>query len=61
MLPVIAILFVLLWGIGMLASFTFGGYIHVLVLGAVVLLLIRIIREPGPRRPLHPASRRPWS
>lgn len=42
----------------MLASFTFGGYIHVLVLGAVVLLLIRIIREPAARRPLHPARRR---
>ena len=57
MLPVIAIVLVLLWGIGLLASFTLGGYIHVLVLLAVVLLLVRIIREPGARRPLAPVSR----
>jgi hypothetical protein len=61
MLPVIAIVLVLLWGIGMLASYTLGGYVHVLILLAVMLLLIRIIREPGARRPLTPVVRRPWS
>jgi hypothetical protein len=57
MLPVIAIVLVVLWGIGLLASFTLGGYIHMLVLLAVVLLLVRIIREPGARRPLIPVRR----
>ena len=61
MLPFIAIVLVALWGIGMLASYTLGGYLHALILGAVVLLLVRIIREDDPRRPLKPIERRPWS
>lgn len=58
MLPFVAIVFVLVWGISLLASFTAGGYIHLLVLTAVVLLLVRIIREPAPARPFLPQGRR---
>jgi len=58
MLPFIAIVFVLVWGICMLASFTAGGYIHLVILTAVVLLLVRIIREPVPDRPFLPNRRR---
>jgi hypothetical protein len=61
MLPLIAIILVVLWGIGMLASYTLGGYLHLLVLLAVVLLLVRIIREPGARPPLKPVGRHTWS
>ena len=57
MLPVIAIVLVLIWGIAMLASYTMGGYIHMLILGAVVLLLARIIREPEARRARAPVKR----
>jgi hypothetical protein len=57
MLTLVAIVLVVLWGIGMLASYTLGGYLHVLVLMAVVLLLMRIIREPGARPPLKPVGR----
>jgi hypothetical protein len=44
MLWTIAIILVLLWAIGMITAYTFGGFIHVLVAVAVVLLLVRIIK-----------------
>ena len=43
MLWTIAIIFVLLWALGLITSYTFGGFIHVLVGIAVGLLLVRII------------------
>jgi multisubunit Na+/H+ antiporter MnhE subunit len=46
MLWTIAIIFVLLWALGLITSFTMGGFIHVLIVAAVVLLLVRIIRGP---------------
>jgi len=46
MLWTIAIIFVLLWVIGLLTSYTLGGFIHVLIILAVALLLIRIIKGP---------------
>ncbi len=49
MLWAIAIIFVLLWAVGLLSSYTLGGFIHVLIVLAVVLLLVRIIKG---RRPL---------
>ena len=59
MLPLVAIFLVLVWGIAMLASFTLGGYVHIAILGAVVLLLVRIIREPESRHPRVPLRRSP--
>ena len=44
MLWTIAIILILLWALGLATSFTLGGFIHVLVGAAVVLLLIRIIQ-----------------
>ncbi len=44
MLWAIAIIFLLLWALGLVTSYTLGGFIHVLVGVAVVLLLVRIIR-----------------
>ncbi len=44
MLWTIAIIFVLLWALGLISSYTFGGFIHVLVALAAVLLLVRIIQ-----------------
>jgi uncharacterized protein (DUF58 family) len=44
MLWAIAIILLLLWAIGLITSTTMGGFIHVLVVAAVVLLLVRIIR-----------------
>jgi hypothetical protein len=44
MLWTLAIIFILLWALGLVTSYTLGGFIHVLVGVAVVLLLIRIIQ-----------------
>jgi hypothetical protein len=46
MLWTIAIIILLLWAIGLITSYTLGGFIHVLVVVAVVLLLVRIIKGP---------------
>lgn len=51
MLWTIAIIFVLLWVLGLVTSFTLGGFIHVLVVVAVVMLLVRIIKGPGRKAP----------
>ena len=44
MLWTIAIIFVLLWALGLITSYTMGGFIHVLIVLAGVLLLVRIIK-----------------
>jgi hypothetical protein len=44
MLWTIAIILLLLWALGLVTSYTLGGFIHVLVVVAVVLLLVRIIK-----------------
>ncbi len=49
MLWTITILLFLLWLIGMVSSYTLGGFIHLLLLLAIVTLLIRIIQG---RRPI---------
>lgn len=43
MLYAIAVILVLLWLLGLMSSATMGGFIHVLLLVAVVLVLFRVI------------------
>jgi hypothetical protein len=50
MLYTIAIILGVLWILGLVSSYTLGGYIHVLVVLAVVITLIRIIQD---RKHLH--------
>jgi len=49
MLWIIAVVLLVLWGIGLVSSYTMGGFIHILLVIAVVVVLVRIIRG---RRPL---------
>jgi len=43
----LVILLVVLWLLGMLTTYTLGGWLHILLVIAVVFLLIRVIRgEP---------------
>jgi len=49
MLWTIAIILVLFWALGLVTSHTLGGFIHVLIVVAVVLLLVRIIKGRGHR------------
>jgi hypothetical protein len=43
MLETIAILFAVLWLLGMLTSYTLGGLIHVLLAIAAISILLRLI------------------
>jgi hypothetical protein len=43
MLYSIAIILILLWLLGLMSSATMGGFIHVLLVVAVVMVLVRII------------------
>jgi hypothetical protein len=44
MLGTIAILLIVLWLLGLVSSYTLGGFIHVLLVIAVIMLLVRLIR-----------------
>jgi hypothetical protein len=48
MLYTIAVVLVVLWLLGMVTSTTIGGFVHVLLVIAVIVVLLRIIngREP---------------
>jgi hypothetical protein len=49
MLETIAILLIILWLLGFVSSYTLGGFIHILLVVAIVVILVRIIQG---RRPL---------
>lgn len=48
MLTTILILLVLLWLLGMVSSYTLGGFIHILLVLAVAVILIRVIQGRNP-------------
>jgi hypothetical protein len=48
MLETIAVLLVLLWLVGMIGSYTVGGLIHILLVLAIAVVLIRIIQGRRP-------------
>jgi hypothetical protein len=48
MLNTILVLLVLMWLLGMVSSYTLGGFIHILLVLAVAVLLIRIIQGRSP-------------
>lgn len=43
MLETIAILLVIFWLLGLVSSYTLGGFIHVLLVIAVIVLLLRFL------------------
>jgi hypothetical protein len=45
MLWLMAAILVVLWGVGLMTSFTLGGFIHVFLALAAVVVLIRVIRR----------------
>ena len=44
MLETIAIVLIVLWALGFVSSYTMGGFIHLLLVVAVVVILIRVIQ-----------------
>jgi hypothetical protein len=45
MLYTIAIVLVVLWLLGIVSSYTMGGFIHVLLVIAIVVVLLRVIQN----------------
>ena len=44
MLWTIAVILLVLWALGMVTSYTMGGFVHILLVVAVVVVLIRVIQ-----------------
>jgi hypothetical protein len=44
MLTTVAIILLVLWALGLVTSSTLGGFIHVLLVIAVIIILIRVIQ-----------------
>jgi hypothetical protein len=49
MLWTIFVILLVLWALGLVSSYTLGGYIHILLIVAIAVVLIRIIQG---RRPI---------
>jgi len=44
MLGTIAVILIILWLLGMVSSYTLSGFIHILLVLAIVVILIRVIQ-----------------
>lgn len=44
MLWTIAIILIVLWALGLVSAYTMGGFIHVLLVLAIVVVLVRVIQ-----------------
>ena len=44
MLSTIALILIILWLLGLVTSYTIGGFIHILLVVAIVMVLVRIIQ-----------------
>jgi len=44
MLETIAIVLLILWVMGLVSSYTLGGFIHVLLVIAIIVILLRVIQ-----------------
>jgi hypothetical protein len=44
MLWTIAVVLIILWLLGLVSSYTMGGFIHILLVIAIVVVLVRIIQ-----------------
>jgi len=49
MIETIAVVLLVLWLVGMVSSYTLGGFIHILLALAIVVILLRVIQG---RRPI---------
>jgi hypothetical protein len=44
MLWTIAVILVVLWALGLVTSYTLGGFVHILLVVAIVVVLIQVIQ-----------------
>ncbi|HTC46737.1 MAG TPA: lmo0937 family membrane protein [Candidatus Aquilonibacter sp.] len=48
MLWTIAVILLVLWLLGMVSSYTLGGFIHILLVLAIIAILVRVIQGRNP-------------
>jgi hypothetical protein len=48
MLYTIAVVLIILWLLGLVSSYTLGGFIHILLVIAIVMILLRVISGQKP-------------
>jgi hypothetical protein len=48
MLVTIAIILLVLWFLGVIGTYTIGWFVHLLLVGAIIMFLIRIIQGRNP-------------
>lgn len=48
MLWTIFVILLVLWGLGLMTGYTMGGVIHILLVIAIVVVLVRVIRGQKP-------------
>lgn len=48
MLYTIAVILLVLWLLGLVTSYTMGGFIHILLVVAIVMVLLRVIQGRPP-------------
>lgn len=44
MLETVAIILLILWALGLVSSYSMGGLIHILLVVAIVMILVRVIQ-----------------
>ena len=44
----VAVILAILWLLGVVTSYTFGGFVHILLVLAVIVILIRVIQGRRP-------------
>ncbi|HRH98168.1 lmo0937 family membrane protein [Prosthecobacter sp.] len=44
MLQTIAVILIILWLLGLVTSYTVGGFIHILLVVAIIIVLLRVIQ-----------------
>jgi hypothetical protein len=44
----VAVILVILWLLGLVTSFTLGGFVHILLVLAIIVILIRVIQGRKP-------------
>jgi asparagine N-glycosylation enzyme membrane subunit Stt3 len=44
----IAVILIILWLLGMVSSYTLGGFVHILLVLAIIIVLIRVIQGRRP-------------
>ena len=48
MLETIAVILIILWVLGLVSSYTIGGFIHILLVIAIIVIVLRVIQGRSP-------------